>query len=508
MRLEIQCKSRIGIAREVLDLFIPYGIDIKIIEVDVDQRLMHIAFPDISFDQLQTLLATIRRIDGVEDVKTVMFTPSEREKNALSTLLKALPDGVISVDIQGNVTMATEIALQDLGVDQDQLLNQPLSKFIKGVRFHPPVSSNSTQIQSKRIRVNSQNMLLEMLPIFVPDQDGQSIPAGFVINLKSEARLDQQTASLRRAPNTELHLSDYLIHNIALSDAMQLCLKRAEAMFALDMPMYVFGSVGVGKEDLINAMYQNWWATQNNMDSKIVWRTSSDVTEKTIEKMRASSGWCVIQSPESLSEASQRSLIRYLKAQSQSNSNFGMRLVTVSHLSLNELRQSSVLLEELFYLISALTLRVPSLSERKEDIAGLADLYVQDVAERLKLSKPKLSKGASIKMQLYSWPGNLNEFRNVCLQAVALNQTQMIGVGDLKYDNEETGTESVELIDDSLDKTMKHWEAKLLKDLYPNYPSSRLLAKKVGLSHSAVANKLREYGIGHAALTRKKVKNV
>ena len=53
----------------------------------------------------------------------------------------------------------------------------------------------------------------------------------------------------------------------------------------------------------------------------------------------------------------------------------------------------------------------------------------------------------------------------------------------------------IDLIDGSLDKTMKQFEARLLARLYPEYPSSRLLAEKVGMSHSAVANKLREYGI-------------
>ncbi len=505
MRLEIQCKNRIGIAREVLDLFIPYEIDIRMIEVDTEQRQMYIAFPDIAFDQLQTLLAAIRRIDGVEDVKTVMFTPSEREKNALSTLLTALPDGVISVDLQGNVTMATEVALQDLGIDQDDILHQPLSKFIKGVRFYHFADKNSTQIQSKRIRVNGQNMLLEMLPIFVPDEDGKSIPAGFVINLKSEARLDQQTASLRQAPNSELPLADYLTKNIAVSDSMEHCLKQADVILALDMPMFVFGAAGVGKEGLVNAMYQKWRMKVGDLDHKIIWSSGENLTEQDLDVMNSSSGWFVIQSPESLPESTQKALTRYLKT--QSHTNFGMRLVTVSALSLNELLQLGHLQEELFYLISALTLRVPALAERKEDISGLAELYIQDVAERLKITKPKLSKGACIKMQLYSWPGNLNEFRNVCLQAVALNQTKVISVSDLKYDNEELHSDAIELMDDSLDKTMKHWEAKLLKNLYPSFPSSRLLAKKVGLSHSAVANKLREYGIGHTSMSRKKLKN-
>ncbi|MBP8065766.1 MAG: hypothetical protein KAY36_06010, partial [Aeromonadaceae bacterium] len=42
----------------------------------------------------------------------------------------------------------------------------------------------------------------------------------------------------------------------------------------------------------------------------------------------------------------------------------------------------------------------------------------------------------------------------------------------------------------------KRFEKAMLERLYPLYPSSRQLAVRLGVSHTAVANKLREYGIG------------
>ena len=47
----------------------------------------------------------------------------------------------------------------------------------------------------------------------------------------------------------------------------------------------------------------------------------------------------------------------------------------------------------------------------------------------------------------------------------------------------------------SLDEAMKEYEASLLRRLYPAYPSTRQLAKKLGVSHTAIANKLRDYSI-------------
>jgi transcriptional regulator of aroF, aroG, tyrA and aromatic amino acid transport len=57
-----------------------------------------------------------------------------------------------------------------------------------------------------------------------------------------------------------------------------------------------------------------------------------------------------------------------------------------------------------------------------------------------------------------------------------------------------------ENFDGTLDEEVKKFEKDLLKRLYPFYPSTRQLAKKLGLSHTAIANKLREYGINKATV--------
>ena len=58
------------------------------------------------------------------------------------------------------------------------------------------------------------------------------------------------------------------------------------------------------------------------------------------------------------------------------------------------------------------------------------------------------------------------------------------------------------LIPDGFDPEtlIKKFEKDLLRKLYPSYPSTRQLARKLGLSHTAIANKLREYGINKATV--------
>lgn len=81
MRLEISCQDRLGITQDVLDILVTHEIDLRGIEIDETGKIF-LNFPNIEFADFQHLMPKIRRIDGISDVKTTHFMPSEREKNS------------------------------------------------------------------------------------------------------------------------------------------------------------------------------------------------------------------------------------------------------------------------------------------------------------------------------------------------------------------------------------------------------------------------------------------
>ena len=104
MRLEITCQDRLGIAQDVLDILVTHEIDLRGIEIDPTGKIF-LNFPNIEFADFQHLMPKIRRIDGIDDVKTTLFMPGEREKNQLSAILRTLPDPVFSIDAKGQTLM-------------------------------------------------------------------------------------------------------------------------------------------------------------------------------------------------------------------------------------------------------------------------------------------------------------------------------------------------------------------------------------------------------------------
>jgi DNA-binding NtrC family response regulator len=77
--------------------------------------------------------------------------------------------------------------------------------------------------------------------------------------------------------------------------------------------------------------------------------------------------------------------------------------------------------EDLFHRLSVIVIRVPSLSERKDDIPLLADHFLSLIAEDYGQPKKEISAAAIKALQELKWTGNVREFRNVMERLVILS---------------------------------------------------------------------------------------
>jgi len=154
---------------------------------------------------------------------------------------------------------------------------------------------------------------------------------------------------------------------------------------------------------------------------------------------------------------------------------------------------------DLYYRLNVLTLHLPNLQERRTDILPLADHFITRFSE----SQGKfvsLSTAARNMITQYPWPGNVRQLENALLRAVSLLEGDVLEPEHLHLPNLNDDENLNFVMDDNfegtLDSAVRKFEAELLRRLYPAYPSSRQLGKKLGVSHTAIANKLRDYGIG------------
>ena len=495
MRLEVRCEDRIGMAQEILDILVPYHIDMRRIEVDSRVGCLYIGFDDIAFKDLTQLLADIRRLRGVTDVKTVHYTPSEREQHALHTLLEALPDGVVAVDLKGIVTMATHQAAQDLGVALEALMGQSLSQFITSIVFERLGWATLEGGVTKRVRLKGQLLLLEMRPFYVSNKNAQQVCAGGVVHIRSAQRLGRQTSSLRKAPDAEHALQGFFNPSLTKSAAIKRCLAFAKAYVVNDSPMLLTGEFAVGKKRLLEAIFQYWQQQYLEHAAVLEFVAAASLTPELLSYQLQRGGWLAINDVELLSDNCQQFLIDWLKDQPSRlyQMEAPSRVIGLSRLGDAALRQQDHLRDELYFMLSAFQLFVPPLRERKEDLQGLCLEILQEASERFNEPTVGVSKDALAVLKMHYWPGNLKELESCLYQARQVTKNGVIEAQDLPLQSADSM--SIELVEGSLDKTVKAYEAEVLRKLYPQYPSTRKLAKFLNVSHSSIANKLKEYGI-------------
>jgi transcriptional regulator with GAF, ATPase, and Fis domain len=77
--------------------------------------------------------------------------------------------------------------------------------------------------------------------------------------------------------------------------------------------------------------------------------------------------------------------------------------------------------EDLYYRLSVFPIQVPPLRERMEDIALLAQHFIESSVRELGCPKPRLTSAAIAKLQNYHWPGNIRELRNVIERAIIIS---------------------------------------------------------------------------------------
>jgi DNA-binding NtrC family response regulator len=186
-----------------------------------------------------------------------------------------------------------------------------------------------------------------------------------------------------------------------------------------------------------------------------------------------------------------------------------VRVLVATHRNLEQRVKDGQFREDLFYRLAVVPIHLPPLRDRRDDIAGLSDVFCHQVATELKMPRRRLSADALEKLQHYRFPGNLRELRNLIERAYILSSHQEIGDDDLPLGQKEAAANgngahvaglSIPFAD-SFDLTgvLEHAEKELIvRTLTTTHGAQAEAARRMGLSRSALAYKLTKYGIRSA----------
>jgi nitrogen regulation protein NR(I) len=238
---------------------------------------------------------------------------------------------------------------------------------------------------------------------------------------------------------------------IGNSRAMHAVYKEIGRVAATPVTVLIRGETGTGKELIARALYQH----SDRADKPFIAVNCAAIPETLLESElfghergaftgaqarrigrfeQAHGGTIFLDEIGDLSPGTQSKLLRVLQERNFQRLGGGeviavdVRVLAATHRDLEAAIHEHEFREDLFYRLSVVTLRVPPLSERAEDIPDLVRFFIQRYAKELAVENPAIQPDAVAWLQTQVWPGNVRELENVVRQALLLARPFAVGL--------------------------------------------------------------------------------
>jgi DNA-binding NtrC family response regulator len=331
---------------------------------------------------------------------------------------------------------------------------------------------------------------------------------------------------------------------IGKSPAMVEAFKQVGRVAALPLTVLVRGDTGTGKELFARAVYhysdrshQVFLAVncaaipETLLESELFGYERGAFTgahDRRIGKFeQANQGTLFLDEVAELTLGTQAKLLRVLEDRAiqrlggRQTIPIDVRIITATNRNLEQMVKTGRFREDLFHRLDVVTIRIPPLRDRREDIPELVNYLLAHAAKQLKLTPPKITKDAINLIAAYSWPGNVRQLENTLRRALIVQPgfviTRDVIEEALKYHEEKGVSDAVRPSDSfslsvfvagALDKArqgdkrgaLEIVTAQLERELYrqairsANGNHSRA-SEWIGVSRVTFNRKLSEYGL-------------
>jgi len=181
------------------------------------------------------------------------------------------------------------------------------------------------------------------------------------------------------------------------------------------------------------------------------------------------------------------------------HSSVGYRFIATASPSIAKQVQEGKFLEDLFYLINVVSIDIPPLRERKQDLEKLSVYFLQKYSQKYGKLINKFSESCWKTLQEYFFPWNIDELENAIAHAVIVTNGSILDVEDLPMTmTEKKGSPLAQktnlFFGMTLNDAVKHFEKNIILDVLKlNQNNKTKPAEMLGISRRSLFNKMREY---------------
>ncbi len=168
------------------------------------------------------------------------------------------------------------------------------------------------------------------------------------------------------------------------------------------------------------------------------------------------------------------------------------RILAATNRAVDDAIKEGKLREDLYYRISAISVALPPLRERREDILPMARAFLKRFASQANRSLTDFTPEACDRLRKHEWPGNVRQLQNEVQRAVLMCEGKMVDVDDLSIAD-------LAITPDSGDGSLTLMEAmernKIVEILRETHGNKLETAKRLGIGRQTLYNKIKAYAI-------------
>ncbi|MGE5841241.1 MAG: sigma-54-dependent transcriptional regulator [Deltaproteobacteria bacterium] len=338
-----------------------------------------------------------------------------------------------------------------------------------------------------------------------------------------EKEISRELASLRQEVRERHSFENIIGASQKILDVFEIL----RTVSPTDATVLIQGETGTGKELLAKAIH----SLSRRRDRTLVCINSAALTETLLEAelfgyVKGAFTGAVTNKPGRLEMANggtlfldeighmslnlQSKLLRFLQeghfepVGSVSTRSVDVRVIAATNHDLQEEIKAHRFLSDLFYRIEVISITLPPLRERREDVLLLANHFIKRYAKQYEKPIDGVTPGTAETLTNYSWPGNVRELENVIARAVILSKGEEIEVLDLPERIRAhkapavsgTGGAFLKEIPDAGLKLREMEKELIQRTLEKCQGNKSLAADLLGISRKALYEKISRHGIG------------
>lgn len=465
----------------------------------------------------------IGAIGVFQDISEVIGMKELNEK--FKKILETSHDLICFVDEHRKISYVNPTYETSFNLKSSNILGKDLID-ISPNGYRMKVFNTKKSIENKLYSKNDVNIISTVEPIFIDNYFKGVISISKTVNEikdmaskleKSEEELNYYKSELKRHTMLSSNFNNIIGNSTSLKDALII----ADKASATTSTVLIRGESGTGKELVAKAIHNNSLRSdrpfvrincaaipENLFESELFGYEKGAFTGALKNKPGkfsiANEGTIFLDEIGDMPKAMQVKLLRVIQEREFESvgglltHKVDVRIIAATNRNLEEMIKTGDFREDLYYRLNVITIPLPPLKKRKEDINLLVEHFIKKLS--LKLNKPihSIDSESLQYLENYHWPGNIRELENIIERAINMCDNNIIIAKDLPMYITNLVPKNKGLINFKENEELmklEDYEREIITLAMKKYKSYNKTGQVLGITHRTVSLKCKKYGI-------------